>query len=66
MGDARSCWGPLGAIGFRDRPMFDDKIMMAEGYQYVVVKDGPKWRTKVSNYFISRAPLLKEVIDWAE
>ncbi len=58
--------GPVGALGFRDRTIFDDKLVVNDEYRYNGVKNGVRWKTKLTNYFISRAPLLKEILEWAE
>ena len=58
--------GPLGAIQYKDRPMFDDKVMMHQDYAYNGSKGGSTWKSKVERYFITKAPCLREVLEWAE
>ena len=58
--------GPLGAIQYKDRPMFDDKVMMHQDYAYNGSKGGSTWKSKVERYFITKAPVLRELLEWAE
>ncbi len=59
--------GTLGAIGYsKDRPIFDDRLMVNEDYRYNGVKNGVRWKSKVTSHFISRSPVLKEILEWAE
>ena len=58
--------GPLGAITFKDRGMFDDKLMLNEEYRYNGVKGGAAWKSKAERYFVSKAPVLRELLEWAE
>ena len=58
--------GPLGAISYKDRPMFDDKVMMHPDYAYNGSKGGSTWKSKVERYIITKAPCLREVLEWAE
>ena len=58
--------GPLGALGRKDRAMFDDKLMTQEEYRYNGVKGGPQWKSKTERYWISKAPVFKEILEWAE
>ena len=58
--------GPLGAIGFKDRSMFDDKLTMQEEFRFHGTKNGPQWKGRIRRYFISKAPVLKLLLEWAE
>ena len=57
--------GSLGSIGYKDRPMFEDKLATSE-FQYDGVKGGTAWKTKVERYMVYKAPVLKEFLEWAE
>ena len=58
--------GPLGAIDFKDRSMFDDKLTTQEEFRFNGVKNGPQWKGRLGRYFISKAPILKPLLEWAE
>ncbi len=58
--------GPLGAIGYKDRGVFDEKVALQEEYRFNGSKGGLAWKGKTERYFISRAPILKDLLDWAE
>ena len=57
---------PLGAIAFKDRKLFDDKLAMQDEFKFNGVRGGISWKGKVERYFISCAPILKELLEWAE
>ena len=57
--------GSLGSIGYKDRPMFEDKLATSE-FQYDGVKGGTAWKTKVERYMVYKAPVLKEFLEWSE
>ena len=58
--------GPLGAIAFKDKSLFDDKLALQEEFRFAGIKGGIQWKGKVERHFISRAPILKELLEWAE
>ncbi len=58
--------GPIGAIGFVGKSIFDDKLTMQDEYRFNGVKNGVQWKGKVERYFISKAPMLKELLEWIE
>ena len=58
--------GPLGAIERRDRSIFDEKLTLQAEYKFDGMKGGIAWKGKVERYFISKAPILKELLEWAE
>ena len=56
----------LGSIGYKDRPIFDHKMTLQDEYRFNGTKDGIKWKNKVHGYFVTCAPVLLEVLRWAE
>ncbi len=58
--------GPLGGILRADRPLFDDKLMTHDEYRFNGTKGGVQWKSKLERYFIAKAPILKEIFEWAE
>ncbi len=58
--------GPLGAIGYKERALFDDKIAHHEEYKFNGAKGGINWKQRTERYFISRAPILHDLLKWAE
>ena len=45
--------------------MFEDKLATTE-FQYDGIKNGAAWKTKVERYMVYKAPVLKELLEWAE
>ena len=58
--------GPLGAIGYKDRGILDEKLALQSEFRFDGVKGGVQWKGKLERHIISRAPLLKDVLEWAE
>ena len=58
--------GPLGTIAHENRPIFDNKMTIQDDFKFNGVKDGLKWKGKVERYFISCAPVLLDILTWAE
>ena len=58
--------GLLLGINYKDRSLFDDKVMMNSAYSYDGVKGGMAWKSLVERYFITKAPCLRELLEWAE
>ena len=58
--------GPLGSIGYKDRPIFDEKMSTLEEYKFNGVKNGIAWKTKTERHFIARAPVLRDILEFAE
>ena len=58
--------GSLGSVGYRDRPMFDDKLTTETEFKFDGVNHGTAWKTKVERYMVYKAPILKELLEWAE
>ena len=54
------------AITFKDRTLFVDKVMLTPEYQWDGVKGGAAWKSCVERYFITKAPVLRELLEWAE
>ena len=46
--------------------MFDLKMTQQDNFKFNGVRDGMKWKTAVERYFISCAPVLMEILSWAE
>ncbi len=58
--------GPLGAIGYKDKSPFDDKLTIQDDYRFNGSKGGLAWKGKIERYFIGKAPVLKELLEWVE
>ncbi len=58
--------GPLGAISFKERSLFDDKMAGQSEFKFDGVKGGIAWKGRIERMFIARAPVLKEILEWAE
>ena len=58
--------GALEAVDFKGKGILDDKLAFQPEYRYDGGKGGVKWKKKLENYIISRAPVLKELLEWAE
>ena len=56
--------GPLLAITYKDRNLFDDKTMLHSEFRYDGNKGGASWKSRVERYFISKAPALRELLEW--
>ena len=46
--------------------MFDDKVILTAEYQWDGVKGGAALKSRVEMYFITKAPVLRELLEWAE
>ena len=57
---------PLGSVGYKDKPVFDEKLAEREEYRYGGKNGGIAWKRKVENHFISRAPVMQGVLAWGE
>ena len=57
---------PLGSIGYRDKALFEDKLALQPEYKSDGLKGGANWKKRVENHFISKAPVLKEILEWVE
>ena len=60
--DARATRGDY----VQDRSLFDDKVMLTAEYQWDGTKGGAAWKSRVERYFITKAPVLRELLEWAE
>ena len=58
--------GPLGCIAFKDNTMFDNRLMLDASYKYNGTKGGMAWKSRVERYFVTQAPCLRELLEWAE
>ncbi len=58
--------GQLGAIAFKERPLLDEKLATQEEYKFNGLKGGVAWKGKLERHFISRAPILKDLLKWVE
>ena len=57
---------PLGALLHKFRSPFDDKLTTNQEYQFDGLKGGFSWKGKVERQFISRVPIFKQILEWAE
>ena len=53
----------LGSVGYKDRPMFDDKLTMDADFKFDGVSHGSAWKTKIERYMVYKAPVLKELLE---
>ncbi len=58
--------GPLLALGYKDKPLFDTKLTNQDDYRFNGIKGGLAYKKKLENYFISQAPVLRNILKWAE
>ena len=57
----------LGSAGYKDKSMFEEKHTEREEYRYSgKTGTGVAWKAKVERHFISRAPVLRDILKWAE
>ena len=47
--------GALGSVGYKDRPMFDDKLTTEAEFKFDGVNHGSAWKTKVERYMVYKA-----------
>ena len=57
---------PIGNIGHENRPIFDVKMSLQEEMKFDGAKHGMKWKSRTERYFISCAPVLMNILSWAE
>ena len=57
---------PLGSQLQQGKSFFDDKLTTSEEYRFNGVKGGLAWKGKTERHFISRCPILKGILEWAE
>ena len=58
---------PIGSAGYKDKPMFDDKLTERSEFQCAgKAGSGIAWKGKVERHFISRAPVMMNIPKWAE
>ena len=58
--------GSLGSVGYKDRLMFDEKLTMEADFKFDGVNNGSAWKTKIERYMDYKAPVLQELLEWAE
>ena len=58
--------GPMGLLTKPDANLFDDKLANQVGLCFDGHKCGPAWKTKLGNYFISKCPAARVLLNWAE
>jgi hypothetical protein len=57
----------ISSAGYKDKPMFDDKLTEKADYTYTgKAGTGIAWKGKVERHFISRAPVIMNILKWAE
>ena len=58
--------GTLGGILHKDRPLLDDKMALHDDYRYNGTKGGFEWKEAMENYIISKAGVMRNILQWAE
>ena len=58
--------GPMGLLTKPETNLFDDKLANQPGFGFDGHKGGPAWKTKLGNYFISKCPAARALLNWAE
>ena len=57
----------IGSAGYKDKLMFDEKLTEKADYTYTgKAGTGIAWKGKVERHFISRAPVMMNILKWAE
>ncbi len=57
----------IGSAGYNDEPMFDDELTDKADYTYTgKAGTGIAWKGNVERHFISRAPVMMNILKWAE
>ena len=46
--------------------MFDDKLTTEAEFKFDGINHGSAWKTKVERYMVYKAPILTELLQWAE
>ena len=54
--------GPLGAVTYKDRSMFEDKLMLSDEYRYNGIKSGTACKTHLEKYIVARSTALRELL----
>ena len=57
---------PIGSQLLQGKNLLDDKLTTSEEYRFNGVKGGFAWKGKTKRHFISRCPILKGILEWAE
>ena len=58
--------GPLMAIAWKDRPLLDEKMALHDDFRFNGVKGGPEWKDNVEKAIISKAPVMRIILNWVE
>ena len=58
--------GPLLSLGHKDKSLFDVKLTQQEEYRFDGTKGGVAYKKKLENYFMPQAPIIRELLKWAE
>jgi hypothetical protein len=57
----------IGSLGYKDKPAFDEKLSERAEYQHSgKAGTGMTWKGKVERHLISRAPVMMNILKWAE
>ena len=57
----------IGSLGYKDKPAFDDRLTERNEYRYSgKTGTGIAWKSKVERHLISRAPVMIDILKWAE
>ena len=57
---------PFGSGLQQGKSLFDEKLATSEEYRFNGVKGGFAWKGKTERHFISRCPILRGILEWAE
>ena len=58
--------GHVGPTDYNIEKLFDDKVALADKYQFGGGDGGERWRVKIRGYWISKFPALQGILNWAE
>ncbi len=58
--------GHVGPTSYDIEKLFDDKVALADKYQFGGGDGGERWRVKIRGYWISKFPALQGILNWAE
>ncbi len=58
--------GHVGPTTYDIEKLFDDKVALADKYQFGGGDGGERWRVKIRGYWISKFAALQGILNWAE
>ena len=58
--------GHVGPTSYDIEKLFDDKVALADKYQFGGGDGGERWRVKIRGYWIFKFPALQGILNWAE